>query len=594
MNFSDLGLKEEVLNAVSDLGFETPSEIQQKAVPVLINGAGSDLIGLAQTGTGKTAAFGLPMVNLVDFSSKKTQGLVICPTRELCIQIARDIDNFSKYYKNSNTVAVYGGASIVDQMRKIKKGAQIIVATPGRLCDLISRKAIDLKLIDYVVLDEADEMLNMGFKDDLDDILSQTPDTKDTWLFSATMPKEVRRIAKEYMTDPEEITVGTKNSSAKNIEHQYFTVRERDKYAALKRIIDFYPGIFGLIFCRTRRDTQQIAEKLEKDGYSIEPLHGDMSQQQRDSAMKKFRERTIQLLVATDVAARGIDVNDISHVINYTLPEDIENYTHRSGRTARAGRSGISIAIINSKGLGKIRRIEKVINTKFVAKQVPQADEVCQKQLFNLVDTMTSMEVKEEVISDYLPKVYEAFEDYSKEEIIKRFVYSEFNAIADYYDGAQDLNVSARDTGDREGRRGRHRDSGGDGSRFFINIGKEDGLNTGSIVRLVCENADVSSSKIGQIDIKREFAFFEVHESIKDKIIGAMDGAEFDGRRLRVEVASPRPGGGGRRSGGGGRRYSGSGGGRRSGGNSGGGFRSKSSGGSGGGGNSVARRRRRR
>jgi ATP-dependent RNA helicase DeaD len=356
--FLELGIRHDIVNAITELGFEKPSPIQEKAIPVLLTG-NDDFVGLAQTGTGKTAAFGLPLLEQLDFSVKQPQALVLCPTRELCLQIARDLEKFAKYIDNVHVVAVYGGANIGDQLRQIRRGVQIVVATPGRMLDIIGRNAIDFSNVRYVVLDEADEMLNMGFQEDINNILSETPDDKKTWLFSATMPKEVRRIAQNYMTNPQELTVGTKNTGNENIEHQYFMVKAKDKYAAFKRIVDFYPEIFGIVFCRTKIETQEIAEALIKDGYNADSLHGDLSQQQRDKVMKRYRERNLQLLIATDVAARGIDVNDVTHVINYSLPDETENYTHRSGRTARAGKTGISISLINAKEMSKIRHIEK-------------------------------------------------------------------------------------------------------------------------------------------------------------------------------------------------------------------------------------------
>ena len=385
MEFKDLGLSPELLKAVAKLGFEYPSEIQEKAIPILAAGK-EDFVGLAQTGTGKTAAYGLPLIQHTQFGEPHTQALVICPTRELCMQITKDLETFAAFQKQPNITAVYGGANISDQIRKIRKGAHIVVATPGRLLDLIERKAVKLKSVQRVVLDEADEMLNMGFKEDIDNILKQTPAIKRVWLFSATMPKAVRRIASNYMINPVEVVIGKQNSVAVNIEHRYFMMKERDRYAALKRILDYYPDIFGLIFCRTRRETGQIADKLEKEGYDVEALHGDLSQAQRDSAMKKFREKTVRVLVATDVAARGIDVQDISHVIHYNLPDDIENYTHRSGRTARAGRSGLSLVLVNTREIYKIRQVEALLQTRLQPSDIPDAEAICEKQMYALMD----------------------------------------------------------------------------------------------------------------------------------------------------------------------------------------------------------------
>src|SRR5690349_5373887 len=463
-SFESLGLSGALVQSVLQIGFETPTPIQEQAIPVLLTGK-RDFVGLAQTGTGKTAAFGLPLLELVDDKLRDTQALVLAPTRELGLQIANDLENFSEKLKKFNIVAVYGGASISEQIRKVKRGAQIIVATPGRLIDLIDRKAINLSTIQYVVLDEADEMLNMGFKDDLDKILSFTPDTKSTWLFSATMPKEVRAIMKNYMSDPFELTVGERNTGNVNIEHHYVVVQERDRYSALKRILDYNPDIFGLIFCRTRIDTQRIAESLMKDGYNADSLHGDLTQQQRDRVMMKFRDRSLQILVATDVAARGIDVDDITHVIHLNIPDEMEFYTHRSGRTARAGKKGVSIAMISKRELGKVKQIEKTLKAPFTRMKIPTGQEVCQKQLLALMHKVHEVKINEEEIGEFLPAVYEELKDLSKEELIKRFASIEFNRFLDYYRNAPDLNVDAQ----RGGSAGTERYPSG--SRFFINVG---------------------------------------------------------------------------------------------------------------------------
>ncbi|MGI4805109.1 MAG: DEAD/DEAH box helicase, partial [Janthinobacterium lividum] len=448
--FIELGIRHDIVNAISDLGFENPTPIQEQSIPVLLTGS-NDFVGLAQTGTGKTAAFGLPLLELIDFDQNKPQALILCPTRELCLQITSDIKSYSKNMSNVKVVAVYGGSSIMDQLREIKRGVQIVVATPGRMLDIIGRKAIDFSEIQYVVLDEADEMLNMGFQEDINEILSTTPEEKKTWLFSATMPAEVRRIAKNYMTDPFELTMGTKNTGNVNIEHEYYIVKARDKYAAFKRIVDFNPEIFGIVFCRTKIETQEIAESLIKDGYNADALHGDLSQQQRDKVMKRYRDRSLQLLIATDVAARGIDVNDVTHVINYSLPDEIENYTHRSGRTGRAGKTGISIAIINAKEIGKIRQIERVIGKKFVKAEIPTGFDVCEKQLFGLVHKVHNVEVNDSQIDQYIPRIMAEFEELTKEDIIKRFASLEFNRFLEYYKNAPDLNASADESRVREG-----------------------------------------------------------------------------------------------------------------------------------------------
>jgi ATP-dependent RNA helicase DeaD len=433
--FKELGILKPVLDAITELGFETPTPIQEKVIPTLLSDS-CDIVALAQTGTGKTAAFGLPLVSLIDFAEREPKALVLAPTRELCMQIASDLKKFSKNIQGANIVAVYGGASIRGQVEELRRGAQVVVATPGRMVDMIQRGSVDLKNIRYVVLDEADEMLNMGFKEDLDFILSSAADTRNTWLFSATMPNEVLAISRNYMKDPVEITAGTKNVANENIEHTYYVTQERERYNVLKRIADFYPDIFALVFCRTKIETQKVADKLIKDGYNADALHGDLSQAQRDHVMKRFRARTLQLLVATDVAARGIDVNDITHVIHYNLPDEIENYTHRSGRTARAGKTGISIAIINSRDQYKIKTLEKLTHKTFTRAEIPTGFQICEKQLFHLVQGLHNAKVNEEEIKEYLPNIMAQLSDLSKEEIIKRFVSIEFNRFLDYYRNA--------------------------------------------------------------------------------------------------------------------------------------------------------------
>ncbi len=615
MTFEELGLKSEVLQSLENMGFVTPTPIQEKAIPHLLQEE-SDFVGLAQTGTGKTAAFGLPLVSKVDDKSRTPQGLIICPTRELCIQITKDLQNYSKNLK-INVVSVYGGTDIRRQISDIKRGAQIIVATPGRLVDLTKRKAVDLQDINWVVLDEADEMLNMGFKEDIDFVLDKTPESRNVWLFSATMPKEVAAIAKNYMRDPLEVSIGHKNQTNENIEHIYFVVKERDRYAALKRLIDFNPNIYGLVFCRTRRETAAVAEKLAKEGYSAEPLHGDLSQSQRDNVMGKFRRKSIQILVATDVAARGIDVDNITHVINYNLPDEIENYTHRSGRTARAGNKGESLVLVNTREGYKIGQIEKKIRTTFVKGTIPNAKEICEIQLMKLVDKVITSEVKEDDIAEFMPIVMTEFEEFTKEEVVKKFISAEFNRFLEYYERAGDLNAKAGDRGDRDDRGGRDRDrgrgrdsrdrdrggrdrdrggrdrdGGGRGrrddenkTRFFVNLGKRDGLNPGGLLRVVCDSTTLTSEKIGRIDILESFSFFDADKELADKIIKEVNGADYEGHRVKVEVTKKRDGGGGgSRSGGnrrseGGRSFSGE---RRSGGGdrrSGGGDRRSGSGG---------------
>ncbi|MBX2966560.1 MAG: DEAD/DEAH box helicase [Cyclobacteriaceae bacterium] len=531
-NFQALGLSAGLAEAVQLIGFETPTPIQEKAIPLLLTG-NRDFIGLAQTGTGKTAAFGLPLLELVDEDSSATQALVLAPTRELGLQIVSDLENFSEKFKKLNIVAIYGGASISEQIRKVKRGAQIVVATPGRLIDMLGRKAVNLSTIQYVVLDEADEMLNMGFKEDIDEILSKTPETKITWLFSATMPKEVRAIANNYMTEPVELTVGDKNTGNANIEHQYVVVHERDKYSALKRLLDFHPDIFGLIFCRTRIDTQRVAEMLMKDGYNADSLHGDLNQAQRDKVMMKFRNRSVQILVATDVAARGIDVDNITHVIHMNIPDEMEFYTHRSGRTARAGRKGVSIALVSPKETGKIRQIEKTVKTTFVRIQVPAGPEVCQKQLLALMKKVHDVKVNEAEIEAFLPAVYDELKDLTKNELIKRFASIEFNRFLDYYRNAPDLNVNASSSD-----RGAERYSTGD--RFFINLGKMDNLEKADLLEMLDDCCNVGKKHIGKIDIKGAYSFFEVEKEKSDAIVSGLQGVEFEGRPVRVELTEGR------------------------------------------------------
>jgi ATP-dependent RNA helicase DeaD len=535
--FLELGIRHDIVNAISDLGFEKPSPIQEASIPVLLSGS-NDFVGLAQTGTGKTAAFGLPLLELVDFEEKTPQALVLCPTRELCLQITSDLTKYAKNMQNVHVVAVYGGASISDQLRSIKRGVQIVVATPGRMLDILNRNAIDFSNIQYVVLDEADEMLNMGFQEDIDNILSTTPEEKKTWLFSATMPSEVRRIAKKYMTNPHELTMGEKNSGNVNIEHEYYVVRARDKYAAFKRIVDFNPEIFGIVFCRTKIETQEIAESLIKDGYNADALHGDLSQQQRDKVMKRYRDRSLQLLIATDVAARGIDVSDVTHVINYSLPDEIENYTHRSGRTGRAGKTGISIAIINSKELGKIRQIEKVIGKRFVKAEIPTGFDVCEKQLFGMIHKVHHVQVDETQIEQYLPRIMDEFADLSKEDLIKRFASLEFNTFLDYYKNAPDLNVQedsrSREGGEKFPRTGARADF----TRLFINLGSVDGFSRGDLLGYFCNQTGISGRTIGKIDVKGVYSFIEVANEDADRSFNSFKEAEFHGRQVRIEISA--------------------------------------------------------
>ena len=570
--FNELGIRHDIVNAITELGFEKPTPIQEGAIPLLLSGS-NDFVGLAQTGTGKTAAFGLPLLELIDYSKNHPQALILCPTRELCLQISNDVKNYAKNLPNVNVVAVYGGAAIVNQLKEIRRGVQIVVATPGRMLDILNRKAIDFTQVKFVVLDEADEMLNMGFQDDINDILSTTPAEKKTWLFSATMPREVREIAKKYMTDPKELTMGKQNTGNVNIEHEFYTVKARDKYAAFKRIVDYNPEIFGIVFCRTKIETQEIAESLVKDGYNADSLHGDLSQQQRDKVMKRYRDRSLQLLIATDVAARGIDVQDVTHVINYSLPDEIENYTHRSGRTGRAGKSGISICIINSKETHKIRQIEKVIGKSFTKAEIPSGFDVVEKQLFGLVHKVHHVEVNDKQIDQYIPRIMDEFADMSKEEIIKRFASLEFNRFLDYYKNAPDLNATADDRG-RDNDRG-PRDAGNSAyTRLFINLGSVDDFNRGDLLGYICNNSGISGRNVGKIDMKGVFSFFEVENDQVEKVMTGFKSVDFHGREVKIEVSGEAASSGERRGGsggGGGRSERSGGGGYQGGGRSGGG-----------------------
>lgn len=528
--FETLGLQKPIIDAIAELGFETPTPIQEKVIPNLLTGK-TDLVALAQTGTGKTAAFGLPMLQLIDFNSKNTQALILCPTRELCMQITKDLKNFAKNMHKVSITAVYGGASIQNQLSDIKRGVQIIVATPGRMTDIINRKRVNLSTVKFVVLDEADEMLNMGFKEDLDMILSETPDEKNTWLFSATMPDEVLRISKKYMNNPMEITIGSKNQGAENIEHLYYVVHPRDKYAALKRIADFYPDIFAIVFCRTKRETQQVADAMIKDGYNADALHGDLSQAQRDLVMNRYRNRTLQMLIATDVAARGIDVDDVTHVINYNLPDELESYTHRSGRTARAGKKGISIVIISSSEIRKIKVLEHIIKKKFSHAEIPNGFEVCEKQLFHLVKKIHNIEVNEQAIASYLPQIYNELQELTREEIIKRFVSTEFNRFLDYYKNAPDLNISHREHPGNERR---------EVKKLFVSLGTMDGLDNNSLANYICETAGIAKSNILWTNVKNSFSFFEVKSEFAENILNAFQNKIYRNRAIRMNLENER------------------------------------------------------
>ena len=551
MKFTELGLSPGTLSSIQALGFETPTPIQAQAIPFLLRES-RDLIGLASTGTGKTAAFGLPLLEQVDDTLTAIQAVVLAPTRELGVQIAEDMKRFAKHRPNLKIAAVYGGANIVTQIKALKSGAQIVVATPGRLVDLIERKAARLEQVRYLVLDEADEMLNMGFKEEIDKILSKAPKERLTWLFSATMARGVERIAKNYLVQPHTIEVGGRNESAANIEHIAFMVNERDRFAALMRVLDALPEIYGVVFCRTRAETQTVAEKLMANRYSAEALHGDLSQAQRDTVMRKFRQRTVRILVATDVAARGIDVDDITHVIHYKLSDEVAAYTHRCGRTARAGKSGVSIALINSREQRRISELERRNSITIALEQLPDGRAVCEQQLLALLERVVNTEVNEEAIADYLPPAYEALCHLDKKEIIKRFVSVEFNHFLDTYANAPDLNAKAKAPRERK----RPRDKGKsttqrsenskrnqrlqayDTKRFSINIGRVHKINTGAIVRLICTHCDIKSNQIGAVDLGREASVFEVSKEIANSIRKGMEQVKLDGRRISVRAAS--------------------------------------------------------
>ena len=539
--FEQLGLNESLLLAIKDLGFENPSEVQEKAIPVLLESE-TDLVALAQTGTGKTAAFGFPLIQKIDADNRNTQALILSPTRELCLQITNELKLYSKYEKGINVVAVYGGASISEQAREVKRGAQIIVATPGRMQDMINRGYVNISQINYCILDEADEMLNMGFYEDIVSILSTTPDEKNTWLFSATMPAEVSRIAKKFMHEPVEITVGTKNSGSATVSHEFYLVNARDRYEALKRLADANPDIFSVVFCRTKRDTQAVAEKLIEDGYNAAALHGDLSQAQRDSVMKSFRGRQIQMLVATDVAARGIDVDNITHVVNYQLPDEIETYNHRSGRTGRAGKLGTSIVIVTKSELRKISSIERIIKQKFEEKSIPSGIEICEIQLLHLATKIKDTEVDHE-IDNYLPAINEVLDGLSKEELIKKMVSVEFNRFISYYKKNRDLSAQNAGSERRDERSPRENTSGA--TRFFVNIGSRDNFDWMQLKDFLRDTLELGREDVYKVDVKEGFSFFNTDEEHTDKVMGILNGMEIEGRRINVEIS--KNDGGGRR-----------------------------------------------
>lgn len=563
MTFDELGLDAKLVQATDALGYKNPTPIQEKAIPVLLSGT-TDMVGLAQTGTGKTAAFALPLLQLVDEAHKSPQALVVCPTRELCLQILSEVELFKKFMPGMHAVAVYGGTSIGQQIRDLKRGVQIVVATPGRLIDLIERKAINLEQIKYVVLDEADEMLNMGFKDDIEFILQNTPNRQSTWLFSATMPPEIRRISKKYLKTPVEITVGKTNTANKSIDHQYYVTSAQHRYQTLKRLIDFNPGIYGIIFTRTKADAQDIAEKLTREGYDIDALHGDLTQQQRDKVMGEFRDKTLQLLIATDVAARGIDVAGITHVINYELPDDVEVYTHRSGRTGRAGNTGVCMSIIHIREMGKMKHIQGIVQVPFHKMDIPGGKDVCRKQFFHFMEKLLQADISHGDYESYVPMLEEKFADVSKEEVLKRVAAMEFDRFLKYYENAEDLNIyeqrrerfergtERRPIGvDRE-RGGMQRDTrgrqfgggnggdGGDYARLFVNLGTKDGFYKASFLQFILDMSDLRKEVLGRIDMKEMNSWIEIDKRAAKQMIAAIDGKNYKGRRIRMNDADSR------------------------------------------------------
>lgn len=548
--FEELGVSPEIRKAIEEMGYENPMPVQEEVIPYLL-GNRNDVVALAQTGTGKTAAFGLPLIQKINVSKRVPQALVLCPTRELCLQIAGDLTDYSKYITDLKILPVYGGSSIDSQIRSLKKGVHIIVATPGRLIDLMERKVAHLETIADVVMDEADEMLNMGFTDSINAILEQVPEDRNTLMFSATMSPEIARIAKTYLHNAKEITIGTKNEGSKNVHHIAYTVHAKDKYLALKRVVDFYPQIYGIIFCRTRKETQEIADKLIQDGYNADSLHGELSQVQRDLVMQKFRQRHLQLLVATDVAARGLDVNDLTHVINYGLPDDTESYTHRSGRTGRAGKTGVSIAIINLREKGKMREIERIINKKFTIGTLPSGKEICEQQLIKVIDDIEKVKVDEEEIETFLPNIYRKLEWLSKEDLIKRVVSMEFNRFLDYYKNApeieqpkgNDKKETAKERKDRGSDREKTARKAEKGyTRLFLNLGKTDGFYANQIIELVNRNLKKQRIQIGRIDLMQNFSFFEIIEAQAPMVIKTLNKVSLNGRKVIVEVAGENTG----------------------------------------------------
>ena len=576
--FSEIGINEQLVKAVTELGYTHATEIQERSIPVLISGT-KDFIGLAQTGTGKTAAFGLPLLQLIKTADKFPQALVVCPTRELCMQIVNEMNLFKKHISGLQVLAVYGGTSIGMQIKDLKRGVQVVVATPGRLIDLIERKAINLEKIQYVVLDEADEMLNMGFQDDIEFILKNTPNRESIWLFSATMPAEIRKVSKRYMKEPVEVTIGKVNATNKSIDHQYYLTSAQHRYETLKRIIDFNPGIYGIIFTRTKADAQDVAQRLTREGYDIDAIHGDLTQQQRDRVMGQFRDKSLQLLIATDVAARGIDVKGITHVINFELPDDVEVYTHRSGRTGRAGSEGICISIVHARESYRLRQIENMNKCTFHKLDIPSGKDVCRKQFFHVMDKLMSTDVSHGDYETYVPMLAEKFADMTKEEILKRVAALEFNRFLSYYENAQDLNLRTADKGRREpmqqqdrnrdrGRqefggadRGRTRsndrgmersssdrsssDRGSRGAergasgytRLFVNLGTKDGFYKASFLQFILDMSDLRKEALGKIDMRDMNSWVEIESGAAKQMINAVDGKNYKGRRIRMNDA---------------------------------------------------------
>ena len=547
--FEELGVSPEIRKAIEEMGYENPMPVQEEVIPYLL-GENNDVVALAQTGTGKTAAFGLPLLQQIDVKNRVPQSLILCPTRELCLQIAGDLNDYSKYIDGLKVLPVYGGSSIDSQIRSLKRGVHIIVATPGRLLDLMERKTVSLSTVHNIVMDEADEMLNMGFTDSINAILADVPKERNTLLFSATMSPEIARISKNYLQNAKEITIGRKNESTSNVKHVAYTVQAKDKYAALKRIVDYYPQIYGIIFCRTRKETQEIADKLMQEGYNADSLHGELSQAQRDAVMQKFRIRNLQLLVATDVAARGLDVDDLTHGINYGLPDDTESYTHRSGRTGRAGKTGTSIAIINLREKGKLREIERIIGKKFIAGEMPTGKQICEKQLIKVIDELEKVKVNEEEITDFMPEIYRKLEWLSKEDLIKRMVSHEFNRFLDYYRDREEIETptDSRERNTRDSRERGSRKAAPGFTRLFINLGKMDSFFPSELISLLNSNTR-GRIELGRIDLMKNFSFFEVEEKEAQNVVKALNRANWNGRKVSVEVAGEEAGEGRRGSG---------------------------------------------